>query len=249
MTVSPWRSLLNKDFRLALPWFLGGLGLIIAFDLWFSRASLLGTRLAFSSMLVFAHFIYFPVYLFISLWLEGKQIHLWLYNPCPAWQLILSKLVVGIPFTLLSLGVSGLYPIYLVLGPMNLFGNNPTLDPTAFWSDVGLIVLTILWTSFHLGFFLLAVWSVHRWLRTYMGKWSWVITTVGTLAFLYLLTQWVTSPLHASLFQWGPSAEWKLLGDNRVFEPVYTGEILSDLLMTFAFFFLAQWILEKRMEV
>ena len=36
---------------------------------------------------------------------------------------------------------------------MNLFGNNPTLDPTAFWSDVGLIVLTILWTSFHLGFF------------------------------------------------------------------------------------------------
>ena len=81
-----------------------------------------------------------------------------------------------------------------------------------------------------------------------MGKWSWVITTVGTLAFLYLLTQWVTSPLHASLFQWGPSAEWKLLGDNHVFEPVYTGEIRPDLLMTFAFFFLAQWILEKRME-
>lgn len=250
MTVSPWPSLLKKDFRLALPWFLGGLGLIIAFDLWFAWSPHPEVRLAFSSMLVFAHIIYFPVYLFISLWVEGKQMHQWLHSPRPAWQLILSKLVVGIPFILLSLSISGLYPTYLVLGPTDLFASLPGLDPTAFWSDVGLMLMAILWISFHLSLLLLVVWSVYRWLRTYLGKWTWLLTGAGFFFFLYLYSKWVTSHYYELLFQWGPTMNIKGLTEGQTSTPfIHTGDILFDLLLAAAFFTLAQWILEKRMEV
>lgn len=250
MTVSPWPSLLKKDFRLALPWFLGGLGLIIAFDLWFAWSSHPEVRLAFSSLLVFAHVIYFPVYLFISLWVEGKQMHRWLHSPRPAWQLILSKLVAGIPFILLSLGVSGLYPTYLMLGPIDTFGTSSDLDPTVFWWDVVLILALLLWASFHLSLLLLAVWSVYRWLRTYFGNWTWLLTAAGFFSFLFLFSQWINSHYYNLLAQWGPTLNFKGLTEEPTSIPlIHTGEILFDLLLAAAFITLSQWILEKRMEV
>lgn len=246
--MTPWMGLLKKDFRLTLPWFLGGLGLIVALN--FLLTWMIG-MVAFSYLLVLAHFLYFPAYLFISLWLEGKQMHQWLHTPRPAWQLLLSKLVVGVPFMILSLGVSGLFPTYLLLGPTDLFGINPALEPSVFWSDLGLGFLMMLWTSFLLGLFLLVIWSVYRWLYIYIGKWSWVITAAGAFAFLYLYTRLLNSPLYTSLSKWGPTFKFKMLErEGANLGPlVYTGEILLDLLIAAGFFALSHWILEERMEV
>ena len=139
-------------------------------------------------------------------WKESKCICGFI-PPCPAWQLILSKLVVGIPFTLLSLGVSGLYPTYLMLGPIDTV-REPVRpwDPTVFWCDVGLIV----WRS--LGFLPPESPFVGGLVRPPVashlpGQLVMVDHRCGNPRFSLLFTQWINSHHYIFSFPMGPDTE------------------------------------------
>ncbi|WP_142505196.1 hypothetical protein [Melghirimyces algeriensis] len=239
--MSTWRGLLKKDFQLALPWVLGGFALILMADLWAvwmtSKAS---GRFGLSLMPILAHILYLPIYLMISLWLEGKQMHQWLHNPHGMWKLLLSKLVLGIPLMLLSLIISGIYPVYLLVSldlDINLLEKQLNLV------TIGQFLLSTVWFSLDLALWGLILWSIFHWLRPFFGKWSWVVLSVVGLAFLYLSAQWALSPTYETLTQWGAIVT---LPDNLT---MYMGELLHDLLLGTSFFFLSVWILERKLEV
>ncbi|MDA8352055.1 MAG: hypothetical protein M0Z65_02450 [Firmicutes bacterium] len=249
--MTAWRGLLWKDTRLILPWFLGGLALILLFDVWVTlTVDSPNARFGLSLFPLFSHFFYYPLYLMITLRVEGKQMHQWLHNPHPAWQLLLSKTGIGFPLMVFSLGVSGLYPSFVLI-THDFFQIHSVLDPVSLWMDVGSFLIGIVGYSLNLGIILLLLWSIYRWLHTWWGKWTWVPLAGGFIAILYGFSQIMKTALYDTLFRWGATwPQFHSIPESQPSAPgLYTGELLLNMLLLALFFFLSGRILDRRMEV
>lgn len=246
-----WRGMLVKDFRLILPLFLGGLMLLTAIDLWATLAIDNRTLRIFITLIKAGLYLiaFFPMYFYISLRSEGDKMHQWLHTPRPTWQLLLSKLFVGIPLFFLSLVVSGLYPSWMIFNHFDLFGTT-ALNPLSLCADIALVLTKTFGTSLIIGVFVMTVWTAFHWIRSYVGKWAWPIIVLGTLALLYSFGRFILTPMAEFLMQWGPIIQGSaLLQEVLKGKPtIYTGEILMALLLTLLLFALSSTIL-NRLEV
>ncbi|EGK11872.1 hypothetical protein ACFQ49_09730 [Kroppenstedtia eburnea] len=232
--MNAWLSLFKKDFRIIAPWLLTGLLIILSIDLIaLLMVADLETKMILSAVSIFFHILYFPVFLIGSLEREGKQMHLWLHSPRPAWQLLLSKVLNALTAKILSLGFSLVVPAWLIW-------KYPILMQELTKADMDSLVdaaVSIFAASLNLGFLFLLLWTIQQSLKRWIGKWSGVIFVVVILLY---------NPLMGLKTHVGSDEAYVEFKVNEL--GPWAGEGLSFTLM-FLFFLLSAWLLDKKTEV
>ncbi|MDR6225299.1 hypothetical protein [Desmospora profundinema] len=236
-------ALWKKDFRLNAPWVLGGLLLIVAIHLLILlTVKTKEVQFALSLAPFFFHAVYFPLYLFISLQGESKQMHQWLHTPHSASVLLLSKVINGAAALFVSASIAAIYPLILFFGPMSTHVAGSRTDIFS----IGFQVVGYIWiVSVQIGLFVLAVWSIYRWLKTYINRWTWVLVVVLVFTWWWGLAHFMDSTFYEWLTQWGPV----VIGTAEYDDYLHLGKIVFEGILGAAYFGLAAWLLERKVEV
>ncbi len=205
-------------------------------------------------LLMVLHIFYLPGYLLYSFAREGRMLHAWLHSPQSIHQLTLVKFLNGLVFSILSLTiVSGF--IYWIISEIQQL--------QVYMGDIGKMLL---WLNFHsvltaiyFGVFLYLLWSLRHFLNKIIGGWSWLIT-IASFVLLPILLGWLqSSNLYVLLTKWGymgiemPSIEKKLesiqVAEASMTMGVHAGTYLFHIILTLLMYFLASYILDRKVEV
>lgn len=268
--MSQWLSLTKKEIRLGFPAFLMP---IIVFIIISSIAYYIGYRndvAAFGVMgvtivAIIAQVFYLPYYMFYSLSVERKKLHLWMHNPLPAAALIASKMVAGLlsmVITVLITGMTGLITLSFKSELLAEFGVSLSniLKPIAF----GGIHLFLFSISLSIGF--IFFWMIFLMFTRSLGTFiSFILTFVIGLATGSLYGWLSDSRLYDMLTKWG---EFKVTGFLKGLEysvqgslenteiitnvgnvSLYMGSYVMEALIAIVLFSLACLILNRKVEV
>lgn len=250
--MKPWLALVKKDLRMNRTFMLVFWLLLLAFSLWFTYAfSTTESILLGTAILFILHIAYFPLYLFLCLSGETKQLHLWLHTPRSVIALLSSKITSGIIATFLSMGLAAIYPLWLSSRLYDQYMDYiPFTTGELIRIGIELILLMVL-LSIQLGIVILFFWSLHRWIHRFAGKWTWVITFFAVISLMSLWSQFTFSPVYDALTQWGepiPLYVWQFAEYAEIGQ-TYLGQQLFEVISTLLFFAASVWILERRLEV
>lgn len=242
-----WPALFIKDFKLTRAAFLIGLVmnvLIVILTFYIERVTQ-------DSLLVFiplaiaaaAHVVYIPMIVLISLKSEGNHLSLWLNNPQPAANLLLSKLANGLLMIVISLvllfGLSGL----LIIPEFSL------IEP--YWADtwrLGLFIFPhIIWISLALCTGAMALWALYQYLKLRIGRFSLAVVAGTAILMGGLHALLKASKPYQFFTEWGviPYAFPSIFSEPL---PTYTGEYIYDLILIVGFFILTAWLVDNKVE-
>ncbi|MCL1631324.1 hypothetical protein M3N64_05085 [Sporolactobacillus sp. CPB3-1] len=198
--------------------------------------------------------LYIPVYLLFNVIQERKTFHLWMQNPLPAWAMLLAKLSGALAYLVLSALVIGSYT-WISLSQIHHLSEEVSL--------LGVSVVTavvLLWLGIGGGVGFLFLWTVHRTMRSRIGRWSWLVLIVGIAVYGYVDNKLTQSGIFDFLTHWGwiPSRFlYDLLipsGSTISFHSfdeswsLYTGSIVLDLIITAIFFLITAWLSDHELE-
>ncbi|MEW9673912.1 hypothetical protein [Ammoniphilus sp. 3BR4] len=265
--MTTWLSLTKKELRLGMLAFLFPL---IAFLLITSVAYYIGSQYGYQweAVLGVAIFIsgfqafYLVYYLFFSLRSERKKLHLWLHNPMTGSSLLSSKVVAGLISMLITQAIIG---ITLLLA-LHLSANIPKPVPWSIIIDFGLfsaVQLFVVAISFASWF--LFYWGIYRIIASKLGTFLSILSTFIIVIATRTLYNWLLeSPLYERLTMWGQfqatsmieamnfiqSLEYspEMMIDTEPFS-LYLGAYVMEGVMVVLLFFVASWILDRKVEV
>ncbi|WP_100372609.1 hypothetical protein [Bacillus sp. FJAT-45037] len=268
--MTAWGNLVKKELRLGIPAFLMPVIAFIALcliGLFFGNRydimwePLIGITILATGLQIF----YLAYYMLYSLQAEKKKLHLWLHNPLPSYGLLTAKLVAGAASMIVT-------TILVVTVGFIALTNSPV------WADVSefITVAQLLELGFYGGIalFLMAlsisVWIMFFWviflrLSSIMhGFLSFIVTGLSALALGAFVGWFSSTRFHETLTQWGKielgnmlqsiDFETSLEGGTEVTTgydvfSFYTGTVVYDTMFAIVLFFLACWILDRKIEV
>lgn len=228
--------------------------LILAMSYWGLRDDGFQFVLIPSGLLMILHMFYLPGYLLYSFAREGRMLHAWLHSPQSIHQLTLVKFLNGLLFSILSLTiVSGI--IYWIISEVQwLQGYMGDIGKVLLWINVHSVL-----TAIYFGAFLFLLWSLRHFLNKIIGGWSWLFTIVLFVLFPVLLGWFQSTDLYVFLTKWGymgiemPSIEKKLdsiqVAEASMAMGVHAGTYLFHIILTLLLYFLASYILDRKVEV
>ncbi len=205
-------------------------------------------------ILLILHMFYLPGYLLYSFAREGRMLHVWLHSPQSIHQLALVKFLNGLLFSILSLTmISGI--IYWVI---------TGIDQLQFY--LGDIAKMLMWLNVHsvltainFGVFLYLLWALRHYLNNIMGGWSWLVTMLLFILLPILLGWFQSLSVYKVMTNWGyigvefPSIKEKIQSIQAVEASmamgVYTGTYLFYITLTLFMYFIASYILDRKVEV
>ncbi|MFC4076946.1 hypothetical protein [Salinithrix halophila] len=251
----PFSALLRKDVRQIRFFVLIGVLIVILGDLFFawkamSDSDWLGASIIFPTL----HLFYLPFLFLYSLMQEKNQLHYWLHTPRPVWQLTLSKLLSATGAFIISMSVSAALPFYMLITQAEW----PHLDEQL--SQLKLLVSGASWffsiSSFYLCAMILLIWALYYWLRTFAGKWVWVPVVLLVSGLNYALSYLSGTSAYQAVTRWGAfgfaSEELRVNPGIPEFANLgflYTGEWIAGILQVALIFWLACWLLDKKVEL
>ncbi|MFS0561384.1 hypothetical protein AB1K91_11640 [Terribacillus sp. 179-K 1B1 HS] len=258
-----WLALVKKEFRVGLPilllavvLFLVGLVIVAATTYRFGHVwdavGIIG--LVWGS----GHFFFLAIYMLYSLGVERKKLHLWLHNPMHASGLLAAKLVTGTVYMIISLLIVS---IAAYLGGLHFveFSNDT-------WFKIGIIAfLHVVSFSIDFSVYVILAYVVFLLLERYMPSFlSGTVVFIGWWVFAYLsyglivdtkfytaITEWGRIDLGfiANSLQFDISVKEAIVnfqGENTF---IYAGNYVIELITILIIFFIASWLLDKKVEV
>lgn len=266
--MSAWWNLTKKEWRLGLPAFFVpviAVIVIVSFSAYigyltgFVWEAILGVAFIATSLQIF----YLVYYLLFSLFSERKKLHLWLHNPLPGYALLLAKLAAG----MLSMLVTTFFTGALFLLALQLSTSIPTLGTwldltyVGFWSGVHFFFIAI-----RLGVLFLFYWIIFLLFTRFFGSFlSFVFTFITYIVLTSIYSIFSNSLLYEILTSWGEIqvsgiTERIITMGNIQVDPVaflqqasnmtiHLGSYMFEALVTVAIFFIASWLLDRKVEV
>ncbi|AIF65423.1 hypothetical protein [Terribacillus saccharophilus] len=258
-----WLALVKKEFRIGLPimllavvLFLVGLVIVTATTYKFGYAwdavGIIG--LAWGG----GHFFFMAIYMLYSLGVERKRLHLWLHNPMHASGLLAAKLVTGTVYMIISLLIVS---IAAYVGGLNFV---PFSDGT--WFKVGMIAFVhVVSLSIDFSIYVILAYIVFLLLVRYMPTFlSGAVVFIGWWLFAYLyFGLFSQSKFYAAITEWGKidlgfianslqfdiSTKEALINMQGEQLTVYAGYYIIELIIILIIYFIASWLLDKKVEV
>lgn len=258
--MSPFKGLLKKEFNavkleVSILLIVLALAIFLTILVGSSYNPIIYFISAFS--IVILHIFYLPIYTFVSLQKESKQIHLWLHNPQPGRNLLAAKLLNG----LLAFAVSFTISLIFVYYTANQFIPDEYI-PNVLSSQVILLILTFVGYSIYMAFWIILLWVLYRVIKNIFGKFSWLVMIIVIFAGSWLLEKFNESKFYYSLSQWGKidfnftSFYYNKIPNSSGFEIeidklpfISIGSIAYYLLLMLLLFFVSSWLLDKKVEV
>jgi hypothetical protein len=252
-----WLALVKKEFRVGLPilllaivLFLVGLVIVTVSTYRFGYAwdgvGIIG--------LVWGggHFFFLAIYMLYSLGVERKRLHLWLHNPMHASGLLAAKLVPGIVYMIVSL---------LIVSIAAYIGGLHFVDFTeGTWFKIGMIAFVhVIAFSVDFSAYVILAYVVFLLLERYMPTFlSGTVVFIGWWLFAYLyFGLFAESVFYATITEW-----WKIDLDVVVdflhvdvesaavgAIGIYVGDYIIELITILIIYFIASWLLDKKVEV
>lgn len=263
--MNAWSGLFKKEFRLGLPSIYLSLALI---TIWFAFGIFLQWKLngpivlfGFSIIAIVWHVFYLPIYLMTSINRERGRMHLWLHSPHSGNVLLLAKMINGIVAMLLSLTVTIGISFFVYRSAY------PAIQEVIGTQINDLLTLGALFTAqIALASLYFTIWGIFLWvvnlvLKSFVGKFNWVVLIVLIIAGLFLLTKWESSSLFMMLTQWGKISIDVFVGgsieisDGEFFlqatemDQMYIGNVVYYSLVGIAVFITSGWLFGRKVEV
>ncbi|PAD37853.1 hypothetical protein [Terribacillus sp. 7520-G] len=258
-----WLALVKKEFRVGLPILLLAIvlflvGLIIVtvsayrFGYAWDAVGIIG--LAWGG----SHFFFMAIYMLYSLGVERKRLHLWLHNPMHASGLLAAKLVTGTVYMMISLFIVS---IAAYLGGLHFV---PLSDGT--WFKIGMLAFVHV-VSFSIDFsvYVILAYVVFLLLERYMPSFlSGTVVFFGWWVFVYLyFGLFSQSKFYTAITEWGRinlgavanslhfdiSAREALVSFQGEGLSLYAGKYVIELIIILIIYFIASWLLDKKVEV
>ncbi|OYD08307.1 hypothetical protein [Paludifilum halophilum] len=252
--MSVWWYLFRKEFRLMRTfWIVNGLlllcaGLISGYAVHLHRSVLPELFLA---VFLAWHTFYLLLYLLLSFHEEQRNAPLWMQSPQSGWLLLSAKFVAGWVLFCLS-WILTLLLLWVVTegvpGWRSLNGGILILAFTQrvlFFAELGALV-----------YFLFHVFGNR------LKGWRWALYPVFFVGMVFLTVQFKNTSLYDIWFRWGavdavsppPPADATGPSAAHVFHnlfgaPIYGGDLLFGLVLTGVWFYLAGWLLDRKVEV
>ncbi|MFP7495094.1 hypothetical protein SFC66_15060 [Terribacillus saccharophilus] len=259
-----WLALVKKEFRVGMPIFLLTMILFIigtaAMAALGYKVNHIGQPIGIFGLVWGAGLSFFlAIYMLFSLSIERKRMHLWLHNPMHASGLLLAKLLTGTVYLLVSL-LAASFAAYF--GGLEFIGFTIS---EASWLKIG-IILFIHVVLFSLDFvvYVILAYVLFLLMERYMHAFlSGIIVFFGF---------WIFNGLYFGLFQmskfyetisyWG-KIDLESVASGLNFEasitemaiyfqqdvPIYAGMYVLETVVVILLFFIASWLLDKKVEV
>ncbi|SDH74445.1 hypothetical protein SAMN05192534_110105 [Alteribacillus persepolensis] len=203
--MNSWSALIKKEFKLTKDIFFVGIALIFlvwggTFLIEQAADASQGVMLAGMTAGVFMHFLYVPVYLFISMQKEMSTLPLWLHNPQPMYRLVSAKVASGVLCMIVSLLVNGVIVLFLI-GTTAPLVEWPSVWETTLFSGIGGTMLITY--SLYLSLYILLFFAIYLVIRNIFNKWTWLVMVVLFLGVNWIIGKVSDSSIYAFLTQWG----------------------------------------------
>lgn len=271
--MNAWFALLKKEFQLSLPAFLMA---VIFLGGIFGAAYFLGSSTglqyellaAVSTFVIPLHLFSLVFYLFYSLSMERKRLHLWLHNPMAIEGLLSTKLLTGFIYTTITFTVSLTLSVIFFHNLTNLF------NPSTMFNLIMTIAASILLFGLSIAITFLFFWSIYLALSQKMNDFfSFILTFIlfiilasgyGTfmdLAFMQALTNWgpitvediiLNFQLEEIMFNYQITLDMTdntLGGQPYDSSILYMGDFVIGFIKSVILFFISAWIIDKKVEV
>ncbi|QED48749.1 hypothetical protein [Cytobacillus dafuensis] len=259
-----FKGLFMKEIKLSRNWFLIGMALFIiaifaglALTRYFNEPEILPIV---SIMILVAHGLYLPAFLITSLNTEGQS-QLWLHNPNSGVKLFLAKLAAGSVYFLISL----LLAMFFAHWQVNLsdHGGGFTQFIEEPFPNMMLMGVAIVLSSIYLGVWVLFYWSFYHSLKKVpiARNFRWPIL-IGFWILLEVVSNYIQNlPFYKNLKQSGViSLDFMKSIKIEVGDSIGTGKVVeaAEISLTngiiyaavvILVFFIAVWLLERKVEV
>ncbi|WCN38895.1 hypothetical protein [Aneurinibacillus uraniidurans] len=255
-----WIRLLGKDLKMMKGWFLGGIAVMIAINIlgaWIAYETRVGASSFLLSFVLFIHALYVPVYIWISLSKEWRGTYVyWLQFPQSSWTLLAIKL--GSALISLCISYVAAFVMFYGINQMDLNSSKSLMNimtgPDAFdirgyvdymnehfFSVFSLVLYMNVVFGVWALLFNISIQAVRRRLHRFSG----IVMFVIFAFLLWAEFKFSTTNLYSSVTKWGAfsgDSVWAYLEMNM-------GELLFDLPIMIVYFFLAGWLVERKVEV
>ncbi|MFB1099878.1 hypothetical protein [Terribacillus sp. JSM ZJ617] len=258
-----WLALVKKEFRVGLPilllaivLFLVGLVIVTVSTYRFGYAwdgvGIIG--LAWGG----GHFFFMAIYMLYSLAVERKRLHLWLHNPMHASGLLAAKLVTGTVYMIISLLVVS---IAAYVGGLHFVEFSEGT-----WFKIGLIAFVhVVMFAIDFSVYVILAYVVFLLLERYMPAFlSGTVVFIGWWVFAYLFFGLIgNSKIYAAISEWG-RIDLGFVANSLQFDIsireaivnfqgedtfIYAGNYVIELITILIIYFIASWLLDKKVEV
>ncbi|GGD05673.1 hypothetical protein [Pontibacillus salipaludis] len=204
------------------------------------------------------HIFYMAGYLLFSLNKEGAKLHIWLHSPQSIHKLLGAKFLNGALFMVGSMIIFTTLLILLFFSAEELSSIFADLLKGALLAN-GLIF----YQAILVGVFVLLLWSVYRLINQYTGKWGLLLILALAIGLMiveswildsgFMVTLYSSMEINVDLRELFPSI-YNFVNDNyNVTEmdeiPFSYGEFVVNILFSTLYYFIAAYILDRKVEV
>lgn len=263
--MNAWSGLVKKEFRLGLTgiyWSITAMLLVyglLTFLTWkFDEGAIL---FAGSFVIVILHTFYMPAYLVVSIYMEKDRMHMWLHSLQSGYSLLLAKFLTGLAYMFLSLLLASLVVIYSGTSLTNIIAEAGLSTKGLFVNGINVVIHVIGLSLYY------AVWGVFFWtislsLKKYLGKLQWLVLIPLIIIGFVSMFKWESSSLFSKLTNWGaipldefiyPIVFGKGIGEitieGSIANAVYIGTYVYYAFIMLILFFIAGWIIDRKVEV
>jgi hypothetical protein len=266
----PWLMMFKKDFRMSKLSLIGFCGLIVLSALFISMSYTYQRGFAISigimALMMGPIALYFPIHLILSMRQEWhRSAPVWLHSPISGYLLLLSKMAVGFIYYIASLVVVFLFSYWILhIGLTQWeFGQNtvPFTNLKSIFPDIQL-AMTLGFIAMIFAGIYMSVWAalISASVQAVKNRWRKLSVLLGIIIFLiptwgfselYRLS-FVQSLLHLGQFQIPihyRDFEGLSVTDQIAHPTFYTSEIVFYMIVVAVVFYIAGWLLDKKVEV
>ncbi|WP_022794812.1 hypothetical protein [Marinococcus halotolerans] len=202
---------------------------------------------------ILAHFVYLPIYMIVSLELERRQMHLWLYQPQPLAKMLSAKYASGLTCASISLFINGLLLLiatWVTPGIPAFFG---LLQEGVTWLQLLALCLLgavfVLFVSLYFSIYLLFIYSFDFAFRHTVGRGLQIVLAIAAVVLLSVLANSGLGDVYHAITSWGQFSLTGLVNAEFINFNLYTGVILFHAVVGAALFILSAQLIDKKAEV
>jgi hypothetical protein len=259
--MNPWAGLLKKEFRISKLWIFGGVGFVVisnliayAFSLKYGDPAIMFVP---SMVIASFHVFYLALFMFVSLQIESRHLHLWLHTSQSAFRLLSAKLFVGAAGFLVSFLIAGIfaYAAFLQLRGTYLAGET--------WNSMlilksGLVVAgNIALLSLYIAVWFIFCWTLYRLCKRIAPKFDVIMTTIIIILLVWLGNWFGKTGLYERLTKWGyfdiEFISTVMMNGQRVIlektQHLPLGVFVYYGCIAIGLFLLSAWLIDRKVEV
>ncbi|GEK58241.1 hypothetical protein CHL76_08770 [Marinococcus halophilus] len=202
---------------------------------------------------IFAHFVYLPIYMIVSLELERRQMHLWLYQPQPLAKMLSAKYASGLTCASISLFINGLLLLlasWMTPGLPPFFG---LLEEGVTWMQLLALCLLcavfVLLVSLYFSVYLLFIYAFDFAYRHTLGKGLQIVLAIAAVVLLSILANLGLGDVYQAITSWGQFSLTGLVNVEFFNLNLYAGVIVFHAVIGTILFILSAQLIDKKAEV